>query len=593
MIRLRQKAELSVIRKKGGIRMKPIFRRLGASLLAAACLTAAGLPSALFAEAAGESTFRRRVVDAWDNLRESVSMFGVSMTVDDCIREYYDLLYTAADRFYVSSAFGYSSNGANVYGFWARYSYDTAKIPAMKLAFAEKLAEVLSGVQPEWSEAETVLYFHDWLATHCAYDLTYTRNDAYAAMVDGDAVCQGYALAMCVLCREVGIACYPVTSNKLKHMWNVVRVDGEWYHCDVTYDDISPDMLGHSMHEYVLVSDEFMRSDGMHDADDWNFFAEGNEVVCSSKRYENAFWRGAIDAVTPLPDGTWLYAKKNDSVQVPADVYARILRTGADGQSEEIATVQATWPTASGNIYTNCYTAAEVWDGRIYYHTRSDIYSMAMDGSDVQKLYTLSAEEKQKGYLFGILIAKDGLLTYQVMDQPMFADETMTMDADYHTIQLEKSASTDTTGPPAETTTTTEAVTTESTTESLLTESSTESSTESETEPATAEPVQTDSTEPETQPATEPFTETAEQTTTVTETSAEDSTEPLMAVLHGDTDVNGRVQIADAILLARFNAEDEGITLTAQGRLNADCNGDGLITADDNAWILELLAGLR
>ena len=584
--------------------MKQLIRRLTASLLSASCLLAAGLSPGTTAEAAGESTFRRRVEESWDQLRETVSMFGISMSLDDCIREYYDKLYTAADRFYVSSAFGYRAAGSTVYSFWVKYTYDAEQIPAMKAEFARTLEEVVSGVQPGWSEAETVLYFHDWLATRCAYDLTYTRNDAYAAMVDGDAVCQGYALAMCVLCRAAGIARYPITSDSLKHMWNVVRVDGEWYHCDITYDDISPDMLGHSLHEYVLVSDAYMQADGAHQADDWNYFSEGNEIVCSSTRYENAFWRGALDAVTPLPDGTWLYAKTNnpDTVRVPSDVYTKILRTDSDGNSQEIAKVQATWATGTGNIYTNCYTAAEVWNNRIYYHTRSDIYTMAMDGSDVQKLYSLTAEEKQKGSIYGILIAKDGTLTYQVMDQPIFADETMTMNADYHTIAL---------GAPDPPVTTTSASGTETTTtvsetteQSLLTPESSEPAseipTEALTEPTTSESTLSQTTVSET---TEPRTETAptesttERLTTASEPetlSAESTTAKLTGqILRGDADANGKVQIADAILMARFIAEDTGISFTAQGRLNADCNEDGLINSADSAWILELLAGLR
>ncbi|MBQ5335221.1 MAG: hypothetical protein J6Z45_04660 [Oscillospiraceae bacterium] len=375
--------------------MKQIIRRFAASLLAAAYFLTAVLPAGPGAVAAGESTFRRRVQEAWENLRESVSMYGVSMTVDDCVREYYDLLYIAADKFWVSSAFGYSSAGANVFNFWVRYNYDTADVPAMRTEFDSKVSEVVSAVQPGWSEAETVLYFHDWLAVNCSYDHTLTKNDAYAAMVGGSAVCQGYALAMCVLCRAVGIECYPITSDKLRHMWNVVKVDGEWYQCDITYDDISPDMLGHSQHEYVLVSDEFMQTDGMHYADDWNYFSGGQEIVCSSKRFENAFWRGAIDAVTPMPDGTWIYAMENspENVRRASDVYTNILRTSADGQKQDLGKISATWYTPTGNVYMNCYTAADVWDNRIYYHTRSDIYSMAMDGSDVQKFYTLTSEE--------------------------------------------------------------------------------------------------------------------------------------------------------------------------------------------------------
>ena len=104
----------------------------------------------------------------------------------------------------------------------------------MQAEFDTAVDTILSGVQPGWTDAEKVLYLHDYLAEHCKYDLTYQNNDAYTALIDGNTVCQGYALAMCVLCRKMDIPCYAITSDALKHMWNVVRIDGTWYHCDTT-----------------------------------------------------------------------------------------------------------------------------------------------------------------------------------------------------------------------------------------------------------------------------------------------------------------------------------------------------------------------
>ena len=59
----------------------------------------------------------------------------------------------------------------------------------------------------------------------------------------------------------------------------------------------------------------------------------------------------------------------------------------------------------------------------------------------------------------------------------------------------------------------------------------------------------------------------------------------------GDIDENGSVQIADAILLARWIAEDTDITVTTQGLLNADMNGDEAVDSDDAAALLSWLAG--
>ena len=58
-------------------------------------------------------------------------------------------------------------------------------------------------------------------------------------------------------------------------------------------------------------------------------------------------------------------------------------------------------------------------------------------------------------------------------------------------------------------------------------------------------------------------------------------------------DCNGSVQVADAVLLARYVAEDN-VNVTAQGKINANCYNDGTdnLSAEDIGSILKLLAGV-
>ena len=62
-------------------------------------------------------------------------------------------------------------------------------------------------------------------------------------------------------------------------------------------------------------------------------------------------------------------------------------------------------------------------------------------------------------------------------------------------------------------------------------------------------------------------------------------------ILYGDVDCNGKIEIADAILLARYNAEDSGVTVTAQGTVNANCKKDDTIDSSDLLLLLQYLSG--
>ncbi|MBQ5334899.1 MAG: glycoside hydrolase family 9 protein [Oscillospiraceae bacterium] len=76
-----------------------------------------------------------------------------------------------------------------------------------------------------------------------------------------------------------------------------------------------------------------------------------------------------------------------------------------------------------------------------------------------------------------------------------------------------------------------------------------------------------------------------ESTTTTT------SSDPGSTPLYGDVDCSGDVKIADAVLLARYVAEDQ-VTVTTQGKLNADCfaDGKGALDSNDLSSLLKFLA---
>lgn len=92
-------------------------------------------------------------------------------------------------------------------------------------------------------------------------------------------------------------------------------------------------------------------------------------------------------------------------------------------------------------------------------------------------------------------------------------------------------------------------------------------------------------------PAPAETTTTTTETTTTETTADETTASAAERLMPGDVDVNGRVQIADAVLLARYLAEDS-VTVTVTGLLNAELDGDpsGLTSADLSV-LLQYLAG--
>ncbi|MBQ3101252.1 MAG: hypothetical protein IJC50_09700 [Clostridia bacterium] len=86
------------------------------------------------------------------------------------------------------------------------------------------------------------LAVHDWLVGRCSYASAETDdiyNTAYGALVLGRAYCDGYAYAMKAVFDEIGMTSAVVygSVNDAEHVWNLVCVDGKYYHLDAMWDD--------------------------------------------------------------------------------------------------------------------------------------------------------------------------------------------------------------------------------------------------------------------------------------------------------------------------------------------------------------------
>jgi len=111
---------------------------------------------------------------------------------------------------------------------------------------------------------EVLLRLHDRLVQHAHY-LSLGQTSAYIAygpLLLGKGVCEGYARAFQLLCQQANIPCWLVygeareETSWIGHMWNVVQLDGAYYHVDVTWDDpTSGPSLSVPRHDYFLLDD--------------------------------------------------------------------------------------------------------------------------------------------------------------------------------------------------------------------------------------------------------------------------------------------------------------------------------------------------
>ena len=123
-----------------------------------------------------------------------------------------------------------------------KYNSAASNLEAAKQDFQVYSLRILSGAAGLGTNAEKEQYAHDGLMLAAVYDASSPLGQsAYSALVHGKTVCAGYARAYQYLLQQLGIPCYYCTGYAGEdHAWNIVKLDGDYYNVDVTWDDTDP-----------------------------------------------------------------------------------------------------------------------------------------------------------------------------------------------------------------------------------------------------------------------------------------------------------------------------------------------------------------
>lgn len=123
--------------------------------------------------------------------------------------------------------------------FSVSYLYSASQIAQMNAEIEAKAAAVLGKIGANTSTFDKLRILHDSIILSCQFNESAANAaNLYGALVGGQALCEGYSEAFQYLCQRAGILCLIVTGETtVRHMWNMVRADNEYYHMDLTYDD--------------------------------------------------------------------------------------------------------------------------------------------------------------------------------------------------------------------------------------------------------------------------------------------------------------------------------------------------------------------
>ena len=138
------------------------------------------------------------------------------------------------------------------------------------------------------SDFDILLALHDFLVHNCTYSDDLADGDiatVYGALIQGYASCEGYSKAILLLLELNGIDAYIVTGYATSadfagpHAWNKVRLYGNWYYLDATWND--PVMEGGN----EIVSRAFFNLTATDLAHSHELSDDGNHAVSTAQNY--------------------------------------------------------------------------------------------------------------------------------------------------------------------------------------------------------------------------------------------------------------------------------------------------------------------
>lgn len=164
----------------------------------------------------------------------------------------------------------------------------------------KNVEEIMAGLRDDMTDLDKLIYFHDCIVNIATYRyVDYQSYGTCGILGDEEGVCAGYTKALNMLLDMEGITGIYTSSKTLDHGWNRVKIDGEWYHVDATWDDTRSATKGLPGHQHLLRNDE--EFSGWKSHVDWydaeyylststrftNWFVHD---ITGNMLYENTYW---------------------------------------------------------------------------------------------------------------------------------------------------------------------------------------------------------------------------------------------------------------------------------------------------------------
>lgn len=246
-------------------------------------------------------------IEGIEELENEISLPGDTLKEED-VNQFATLLrITLPESDLIPYSYSYSvdSDGYVTKLIIKEYNKSKPQYESEKAAVQEKVKELVDIANSSYAtQFEKALFFHDYIINNCVYESAENAHSAYGCLIDGKAVCEGYAKAFNLLCSEAGIEAIGIGGmafTKLgteSHMWSKVCLDGVWTNIDITWDDNNGANANCAIYNYFGLTDSEIAYDHTPDSsslmsipkatsDSVNYFVKTGSMISSSEQADD------------------------------------------------------------------------------------------------------------------------------------------------------------------------------------------------------------------------------------------------------------------------------------------------------------------
>lgn len=323
------------------------------------------------------------------------------------------------ELFYVNPEYQYTVSDGYVHSLIPDYSMTEEEIAEANELITEEANKITDMTDESMTDIQKALIVHDYIVSNYEYDLrAYTDTDNAVKTLDQmivqkRGVCQGYAYMFKYIMNSMGIECVTVPSNACNHMWNKIKLDGEWYNVDVTSDDPILNQSTNISHNYFLLNDSQIKSFSPDLHGKWNSRKwDGSPAeVSDSDKFAFSVLKN-IKGASVYKDGVfYCFDQKNNICTVDFENNALI------PVYKDSAEFRWFLQGSTDRFYAYKFSAMVLLDGAIYFNSPDKIYKFDAETNTAEIVYDYTADENvpedkkdiSNTYFYGICVIDNEL----------------------------------------------------------------------------------------------------------------------------------------------------------------------------------------